>query len=75
MLSGVTTPDPAATAPSVRIVRGAPTADEVAALVGALLLRPAPPAAAPPGAGGWSRSARPARAGGRTPWRLAARPR
>ncbi|MFD1323443.1 acyl-CoA carboxylase epsilon subunit [Micromonospora sonneratiae] len=46
--------------PAFRIVRGTPTAEEVAALVGALFTRtrPASPAG-PPAASAWVRSSRP----------------
>jgi hypothetical protein len=64
--------------PLVRVVRGTPTAEEVAALVGALLCRgrPAEPVAAPTSQ--WARSARPGvglpRPGGNA-WRASALPR
>lgn len=50
--------------PAFRVVRGVPTPEELAALVGAFLVRSRPPAptgpAAGPGAGSaWARSARP----------------
>jgi len=45
-------------APLFRVVRGTPTAEEVAALVGALLTRPRPAAPAAP-VSRWARSARP----------------
>jgi hypothetical protein len=43
--------------PVFRVVRGTPTAEEVAALVGVLLTRSTPPPA--PSASRWARSARP----------------
>jgi hypothetical protein len=51
-------PDPE---PYVRVVRGTPTAEEIAALVGVLLSRPPLGVAAPAGyaSSAWSRSARP----------------
>jgi len=61
--------------PMIRIIRGAPTAEELAALVGVLLSRrvPAPVAAAP---SRWARSARPGVAGRPGPgaWRASALP-
>ncbi len=61
--------------PIFRVTRGVPTADELAALVGAVLLRrrssadqtPQPPPSA------WARSARPG--GGREGWRASLSPR
>ncbi|MGI5247249.1 acyl-CoA carboxylase subunit epsilon [Dactylosporangium sp. CA-139066] len=48
--------------PLFRVVRGTPSAEEVAAIVGALFsLAPAPPVAAAPSSR-WARSARPGRA-------------
>jgi hypothetical protein len=48
--------------PLFRVVRGMPTADELAALVGAVILRSRPTAAAAPAtASAWARSGRPAR--------------
>ncbi|GIJ25955.1 hypothetical protein Vqi01_11170 [Micromonospora qiuiae] len=64
--------------PLFRIVRGAPTAEEVAALVGALLARSrpaAPPSPAP--ASAWARSGRPAGTGhlpGPGAWRASGLP-
>jgi hypothetical protein len=61
--------------PLVSVVRGAPTPEEVAALVGALLIRstgvdrPAPA----PAATAWSRSARPS--AGPASWRESGLPR
>jgi hypothetical protein len=55
--------------PFFRVVRGAPTAEELAALVGAVMLRrrvPAAPAPAEP-VSAWARSARPG--GVRMGWR------
>jgi hypothetical protein len=72
------------TDPVLRIVRGTPTPEEVAALVGALLLRARPALDAPPvPLSAWRRSARPGAAGpsGRPlrpepdGWRHSARPR
>jgi len=57
--------------PFFRVVKGTPTADELAALVGVVLLRrratasPTPPARK---TSAWARSARPA-GGGRAGWR------
>ncbi|HEY6593283.1 MAG TPA: acyl-CoA carboxylase subunit epsilon [Asanoa sp.] len=48
-------PDPE---PYFRVVRGTPTAEEIAALVGVLRSRQAPPPP-PPTVSAWSRSARP----------------
>ncbi len=46
--------------PTFRVIRGAPTAEELAALVGTLLLRTRPaPAAPPPAVSAWVRQARP----------------
>jgi len=52
--------------PVIRILRGTPTAEEVAALLGVLALR-RPPLPAPSGGSRWARSGRP---GGGT-WRPA----
>jgi hypothetical protein len=58
--------------PQVRIVRGTPTAEELAALVGVLPLRPGTAAEAPPAPSRWARSAHP---GARTgAWRASALP-
>jgi hypothetical protein len=64
MLGPMTAPDAPAGGvdgdPPIRVVRGTPTPEEVAALVGVLLTRATPAAAdrpAPPSA--WTRSARP----------------
>jgi hypothetical protein len=51
--------------PRLRVLRGDPTGEELAALVGALLLRPAAPAPPLP-VSRWARSARP---GVRRGWR------
>jgi len=62
--------------PVIRVTRGIPTAEELAALVGALLSRPIPTAAAAPAPSRWARSARP-RLPGRTgadAWRASALP-
>ncbi|WP_173057894.1 acyl-CoA carboxylase epsilon subunit [Phytohabitans houttuyneae] len=55
--------------PVIRVTRGVPTAEELAALVGAVLLRRRPAAAQTPAAAAsaWARSARPG--AGRTGWR------
>jgi Acyl-CoA carboxylase epsilon subunit len=61
--------------PFFRVVKGTPTAEELAALVGAVLLRrrvPASPAPATP-VSPWARSARPG--AGRTGWRSSLAPR
>ncbi|WP_307243094.1 acyl-CoA carboxylase subunit epsilon [Catenuloplanes indicus] len=60
-------------APDLRILRGTPTPEEIAALVGALraLTRPQPHAA-PSAASAWRRSARPSYT---PPWRRSALPR
>ena len=70
--------------PAFRVVRGVPTAEELAALVGAFLVRTRRPAAErPPTTSSWVRSARPgavaasglpARAGGDA-WRISGLPR
>jgi hypothetical protein len=54
--------------PRLRVLRGNPTGEELAALAGALLLRPAEPAAPAPAVpvSHWARSARP---GVRPAWR------
>ncbi|MEH1167657.1 acyl-CoA carboxylase subunit epsilon [Micromonospora sp. CPCC 205539] len=59
--------------PLFRVVRGVPTAEELAALVGAIIVR-SRPAAAPERVttSAWARSGRPAGAAG---WRSAALPR
>ena len=46
--------------PRLRIVRGTPTVEELAALVGALATLPAPTTAATPTRSRWAASARPA---------------
>ena len=72
--------------PLVRLVRGAPTPEELAALVGVVVARSRPAAlAATPSAGPspWLRLSRPGAVGpsgiparpGATAWRLSARPR
>ncbi|MFI2709491.1 acyl-CoA carboxylase subunit epsilon [Micromonospora sp. NPDC018662] len=65
--------------PMFRVVRGVPTTEELAALVGAIVVRTRPvPAAAPAPVSHWTRSARPA---GATPvagpgaWRASGLPR
>ncbi|GAA3738865.1 hypothetical protein GCM10022379_05460 [Micromonospora maritima] len=62
-----------------RIVRGVPTAEELAALVGAIVVRTRPVAvAAPAPVSHWARSARPAVAGplaGPGAWRASGLPR
>ncbi|MDQ7911346.1 acyl-CoA carboxylase subunit epsilon [Phytohabitans sp. ZYX-F-186] len=61
--------------PFFRVTRGLPTADELAALVGALLVRRRMPAAQPPPrtTSAWARSARPGAA--RDGWRSSLAPR
>ncbi|ATO15031.1 hypothetical protein CO540_15340 [Micromonospora sp. WMMA2032] len=65
--------------PMFRIVRGVPTAEELAALVGAIVVRTRPVAVAAPAAvSHWSRSARPAGASplaGPGAWRASGLPR
>ncbi|MFU8852119.1 acyl-CoA carboxylase subunit epsilon [Micromonospora sp. SL1-18] len=65
--------------PLFRIVRGVPTAEELAALVGAIVARVRPAAApAPAAASQWARSARPAGAAlvaGPGAWRASGLPR
>ncbi|MET8280094.1 acyl-CoA carboxylase subunit epsilon [Micromonospora sp. NPDC005174] len=59
--------------PLFRVVRGVPTADELAALVGAVLVRSRPAAAAAPATvSAWARSGRPAR---HDTWRASGLPR
>jgi hypothetical protein len=59
--------------PLIRVVRGVPTAEELAALVGALAVRSRPAVAlTPKAASAWARSGRPAGPGG---WRAAGMPR
>ncbi|MEU8327171.1 acyl-CoA carboxylase subunit epsilon [Micromonospora sp. NPDC048839] len=59
--------------PLFRVVRGVPTAEELAALVGAIIVRSRPAAApAPTTASAWARSGRPVSSGG---WRAAGLPR
>jgi len=63
--------------PVIRITRGTPTAEELAALVGVLLSRPvAVPAPAAAGSSRWARAARPRAAGRPGPgaWRASALP-
>jgi hypothetical protein len=63
--------------PLFRIVRGVPTAEELAALVGAVMVRTRPVAAAPAPVSHWARSARPT-AGPRSgpgAWRASGLPR
>jgi len=65
----------------IRIERGTPTAEELAALVGALMmLRPAVPTPEPSPASRWAASARPTAPGrlprpGQGAWRASALPR
>lgn len=61
--------------PIIRITRGTPTAEELAALVGALLLRRRPEPAQTPAAKAsrWARSARPG--AGASGWRTSLLPR
>ncbi|WP_173156775.1 acyl-CoA carboxylase subunit epsilon [Phytohabitans suffuscus] len=61
--------------PFFRVTRGVPTADELAALVGALLVRRRATAAQTPPAqtSAWARSARPG--AGRQGWRASLAPR
>lgn len=65
--------------PLFRIVRGVPTAEELAALVGAIVVRTRPAAATAPAAvSQWARSARPAGAApaaGPGAWRASGLPR
>jgi hypothetical protein len=69
--------------PFIRVVRGTPTAEELAALVGAILSRSRPVASeAAPGPSLWTRSARPGALIGGLPagrgpdaWRASALPR
>ncbi|SCF36823.1 Acyl-CoA carboxylase epsilon subunit [Micromonospora viridifaciens] len=65
--------------PLFRVVRGVPTADELAALVGAIVARARPASAAKPAAASqWARSARPAGAAlvaGPGAWRASGLPR
>ncbi|RIV39457.1 acyl-CoA carboxylase subunit epsilon [Micromonospora radicis] len=65
--------------PLVRVVRGVPTAEELAALVGVVVARSRPPASPPPApASAWARSGRPTRAGlvsGTGAWRTSGLPR
>ncbi|MBM0279184.1 acyl-CoA carboxylase subunit epsilon [Micromonospora tarensis] len=59
--------------PLFRVVRGVPTAEELAALVGAIVVRSRPTAAPEPATtSAWARSGRPAGAGG---WRASGLPR
>ncbi|MGI5525469.1 acyl-CoA carboxylase subunit epsilon [Micromonospora sp. CA-259024] len=59
--------------PLFRVVRGVPTAEELAALVGAIVVRSRPAAAPEPAtASAWARSGRPA---GPRGWRAAGLPR
>ncbi|GGK31028.1 hypothetical protein GCM10010124_24830 [Pilimelia terevasa] len=61
---------------SVRIVRGAPTDRELAALVGVLMTRGRPAAAPAPARSAWAAAGRPgAPRPGRGAWRRAALPR
>ncbi|MGK5738336.1 acyl-CoA carboxylase subunit epsilon [Micromonospora sp. URMC 103] len=63
--------------PLFRVVRGAPTAEELAALVGAVVARSRPTAApAPVAVSAWARSGRPAPvAPGPGAWRASGLPR
>ncbi|MFI7607120.1 acyl-CoA carboxylase subunit epsilon [Micromonospora sp. NPDC049366] len=63
--------------PLFRVVRGVPTAEELAALVGAIVVRSRPAGApAPAPVSTWARSGRPAgRAPGRGTWRTSGLPR
>ncbi|WP_064447652.1 acyl-CoA carboxylase subunit epsilon [Micromonospora sp. NBRC 110037] len=65
--------------PLFRIVRGVPTAEELAALVGAIMVRTRPAQAATPApVSQWARSARPALAcpvAGAGAWRASGLPR
>ncbi|QLQ39265.1 acyl-CoA carboxylase subunit epsilon [Micromonospora robiginosa] len=65
--------------PMFRVVRGVPTAEELAALVGAIVVRTRPvAAAAPPVVSRWAHSARPAGAtlaAGPGAWRASGLPR
>ncbi|MFC4148374.1 acyl-CoA carboxylase subunit epsilon [Micromonospora mangrovi] len=65
--------------PLFRVVRGVPTAEELAALVGAIMVRTRPAAApAPTPRSHWTRSARPAAAtlaAGHGAWRASGLPR
>ncbi|MEU8087574.1 acyl-CoA carboxylase subunit epsilon [Micromonospora sp. NPDC049101] len=59
--------------PLFRVVRGVPTAEELAALVGAIITRSRPAAApAPTTTSAWARSGRPVASGG---WRTSGLPR
>ncbi|MFG1868973.1 acyl-CoA carboxylase epsilon subunit [Micromonospora arborensis] len=59
--------------PLFRVVRGVPTAEELAALVGAIIVRSRPASAPAPAAPStWARSGRPATRDG---WRTAGLPR
>ncbi|MFD0741769.1 acyl-CoA carboxylase subunit epsilon [Phytohabitans flavus] len=60
--------------PFFRVTRGVPTDEELAALVGAILLRRRPPTTSQtPSGSAWARSARPG--GGRDGWRGSLAPR
>ncbi|MGW4501862.1 acyl-CoA carboxylase epsilon subunit [Micromonospora sp. NPDC004336] len=65
--------------PLFRVVRGVPTAEELAALVGAIVVRSRPAPVPPPvAASAWSRSGRPAAAAplaGPGAWRASGLPR
>ncbi|MFG1674339.1 acyl-CoA carboxylase epsilon subunit [Micromonospora sp. NPDC049282] len=64
--------------PMFRVVRGVPTAEELAALVGAIVVRTRPvAAAAPPAVSRWAHRARPAAAlaAGPGAWRASGLPR
>ncbi|MGW5559107.1 acyl-CoA carboxylase subunit epsilon [Micromonospora sp. NPDC003944] len=59
--------------PLFRVVRGVPTAEELAALVGAIIIRSRPAAApAPATTSAWARSSRPGTSRG---WRASGLPR
>jgi hypothetical protein len=59
--------------PHLRVVHGTPTAEELAALVGVLLLRRRPATEATPAPSRWARSARPGAGSGG--WRASTRSR
>ncbi|MCX4386706.1 acyl-CoA carboxylase subunit epsilon [Micromonospora peucetia] len=64
--------------PLFRVVRGIPTAEELAALVGAIVVRSRPAAATPPvAASAWARSGRPVgtAVAGPGAWRASGLPR
>jgi hypothetical protein len=61
--------------PFIRVIRGTPTPEELAALVGVVIARSRPALAGPPQptASAWTLSARPG--GGRSSWRASGLPR